>query len=146
MPAVVDSLAYSASAIGWLSVQLGTDGSAFDRDAPLPPTPENNARRIGRQALVDPAAREGLKVRQRVRRVGGYGGLAFVGTPAAIADGMRECLEAGARDGFTMMFPYLPAGLDDCAEGVLPELQRRGLFRREYAGRIAGPSWVTAPR
>jgi alkanesulfonate monooxygenase len=58
----------------------------------------------------------------------------MVGTPKTIADEMEEWLETKASDGFTLMFPYLPGGLDDVVDGVIPELQRRGLFRREYEG------------
>ena len=48
---------------------------------------------------------------------------------------MEAWLDAGACDGFNVMFPYLPAGLDDFVARVIPELQRRGRFRREYEGR-----------
>ena len=58
----------------------------------------------------------------------------MVGTPAKIADEMEAWLAADACDGFTVMFPYLPMGLDDFVNRVVPELQRRGLFRREYEG------------
>jgi alkanesulfonate monooxygenase len=51
-----------------------------------------------------------------------------------IADQMEEWLEARASDGFTLQFHYLPEGLDDVVERVIPELQRRGLFRRQYEG------------
>jgi hypothetical protein len=47
---------------------------------------------------------------------------------------MEEWLEAGASDGFNVMFPTVPAGLDEFVDLVVPELQRRGLFRREYEG------------
>ena len=63
-----------------------------------------------------------------------YGGLEFVGTPATIADRMQEWLEGEGCDGFNVMFPYVPGGLDDFVDLVVPELQRRGLFRREYEG------------
>ena len=52
-----------------------------------------------------------------------------------IADQMEEWLVTEACDGFNVMFPYLPGGLDDFVDKVVPELQRRGLFRREYEGR-----------
>jgi len=52
-----------------------------------------------------------------------------------IADQMQEWLETEASDGFNVMFPYLPGGLDDFVDKVVPELQRRGLFRRAYEGR-----------
>jgi len=80
------------------------------------------------------AARENLTVRQLAQRLGGYSGLAMVGTPKSIADEMEEWLYGDASDGFTIMFPYLPGGLDEFVDRVVPELQRRGLFRREYEG------------
>ncbi|TIW87378.1 MAG: LLM class flavin-dependent oxidoreductase, partial [Mesorhizobium sp.] len=80
------------------------------------------------------AREENLTVRQLAQRLGGYSGLAFVGTPETIADEMEEWLVADGSDGFNIMFPYLPAGLDDFAEKVVPELQRRGIFRRQYEG------------
>jgi alkanesulfonate monooxygenase len=66
--------------------------------------------------------------------LGGYAGLAFVGTPASIADEMQAWIEEDGSDGFNILFPYLPAGLDDMVDRVVPELQRRGLFRTEYEG------------
>ena len=68
------------------------------------------------------------------QQLGGYGGLAFVGTPTTIADAMEEWLVTRGSDGFNIMFPFLPEGLDDFVDRVVPELQRRGLFRREYPG------------
>ena len=56
------------------------------------------------------------------------------GTPETIADGMEEWLDEEACDGFNIMFSDLPQGLDDVVERVIPELQRRGLFRRDYEG------------
>ena len=47
---------------------------------------------------------------------------------------MEEWLFTDACDGFNVMFPYVPGGLDDFVDKVVPELQRRGLFRREYQG------------
>jgi alkanesulfonate monooxygenase SsuD/methylene tetrahydromethanopterin reductase-like flavin-dependent oxidoreductase (luciferase family) len=78
---------------------------------------------------------ENLTVRQLAQRLGGYGGHAFVGTPSTIADQMEEWLIGRGSDGFNVMFPYLPEGLDDFIYGVVPDLQRRGIFRREYEDR-----------
>jgi alkanesulfonate monooxygenase len=58
-----------------------------------------------------------------------------VGTPEKIADQMEEWLFTDACDGFNVLFPYLPGGLDDFVDRVVPELLRRGIFRREYEGR-----------
>src|SRR5213082_3287668 len=133
--ALLDSRVHYDSAIASLSVILGTDASGFDPDGPLPEIPETNASKSGRQRMVDLAAREKLTVRQLAQRVGGYGGLAFVGTAKTIADQMEEWLVGRGSDGFNIMFPFLPAGLDDFVDKVVPELQRRGIFRKEYEGK-----------
>src|SRR5580658_3285044 len=130
----LDSLVHYDSAIASLSVMLGHDASGFDPDGPLPPIPESNASKSGRERIVELARREKLTVRQLAQRVGGFGGLAFVGTPATIADQMDEWLFTDACDGFNILFSYLPGGLDDVVDKIVPELQRRGIFRREYEG------------
>jgi FMN-dependent oxidoreductase (nitrilotriacetate monooxygenase family) len=130
----LDSLVHYDSAIASLSIALGHDASGFDPDGPLPEIPETNASRSARERVIELAQREQLTVRQLAQRLGGYSGLAFVGTPASIADEMEEWLMSEGSDGFNVMFPYLPGGLDDFATKVVPELQRRGLFRREYEG------------
>jgi alkanesulfonate monooxygenase len=131
----LDSLVNYANAIASLSIALGHDASKFDPDGPLPETPESNASKSGRQRAIDLAAREKLTVRELAQRLGGYSGLAMVGTPETIADEMQEWLETNGSDGFTVMFPYLPGGLDDFVDRVVPELQRRGIFRRDYEGK-----------
>jgi alkanesulfonate monooxygenase len=133
--AKLDSLVNYANAIASLSIALGHDASKFDPDGPLPEIPESNASKSGRQRAIDLAAREKLTVRQLAQRLGGYSGLAMVGTPQSIADEMQEWLETDASDGFTVMFPYLPGGLEDFVSRVVPELQRRGIFRRDYEGK-----------
>ncbi|QQS11200.1 MAG: LLM class flavin-dependent oxidoreductase [Rhodospirillales bacterium] len=131
----LDSLVHYDSAIASLSIALGHDASKFDPDGPLPEIPETNASQSGRERAIALAKRDGLTVRQLAQRLGGFAGLSFVGTPATIADQMEEWLHEEGSDGFNVMFPYLPAGLDDFVDRVVPELQRRGLFRREYEGR-----------
>jgi len=131
----LDSLVNYANAIASLSIALGHDASKFDPDGPLPEIPESNASKSGRQRAIDLAAREKLTVRELAQRLGGYSGLAMVGTPETIADEMQEWLETDGSDGFTVMFPYLPGGLDDFVDRVVPELQRRGIFRRDYEGK-----------
>lgn len=130
----LDSLVHYDSAIGSLSIALGVDARTFDPDGPLPEIPETEASKSGRERAISLARREGLTVRQLAQRLGGYAGAALVGTPASIADAMEEWLESRACDGFNIMFPHVPAGLDDFVDRVVPELQRRGLFRNEYEG------------
>ena len=135
--ALLDSLVHPDSGIASLSIALGSDASAFDLDKPLPEhIPDTNDSKSGRQRVLDMAARENLTVGQLAQRFGAqYGGLSMMGTPVQIADQMQEWLEARGCDGFNIMFPFLPEGLDDFVDMVVPELQRRGIFRREYEGR-----------
>lgn len=132
--ALLDSFVHYDSALASLSIALGHDASGFDPDGPLPEIPDTNASKSGRERAIALARSENLTVRQLAQRLGGYGGLAFVGTPATIADAMEEWLVERGSDGFNVMFPYLPEGLDDFVDKVVPELQRRGLFRTEYSG------------
>jgi FMN-dependent oxidoreductase (nitrilotriacetate monooxygenase family) len=132
--AKLDSLVDYANAIASLSIALGTDASKFDPDGPLPDIPETSQGRSARERAITMARQENLSVRQLAQRLGGYGGFAMVGTPTTIAEEMEEWLTSEACDGFIIMFPYLPGGLDDFVGKVVPELQRRGIFRREYEG------------
>ncbi|GAB4070345.1 LLM class flavin-dependent oxidoreductase [Ancylobacter sonchi] len=132
--AKLDSLVHYDSAIASLSISLGHDASRFDPDGPLPDVPETNASRSARERVIEMARRENLTVRQLAQRLGGYAGLAFVGTAESIADEMQEWLETEGSDGFNVTFPFLPAGLDDFVDKVVPELQRRGIYRRDYEG------------
>jgi alkanesulfonate monooxygenase len=130
----LDSLVHYDSGIASLSIALGHDASTFDPDSPLPEIPDTNASKSGQAQVIKVAREEGLTIRQLAQRYGGYTGLAFVGTPQTIADEMAEWLETRGSDGFNVVFPYLPQGLDDVVDRLVPELQRRGLFRSEYSG------------
>ncbi|GAA2422372.1 LLM class flavin-dependent oxidoreductase [Streptomyces glaucus] len=119
-----------------LSSELGhVDLSGCDLDGPLPDIPVSNAGRSRRDLLVRMAAEEGLTVRQLYKRVAGSRGhRQVVGTPESVADDLEDWFGSGAADGFIVMPPQLPGGLDDFVDLVLPELRRRGLFRAEYEG------------
>ncbi len=132
--ALLDSLVHYDSAIASLSIALGCDASGFDPDGPLPEIPESNASKSGRDRAILLAERESLTVRQLAQRLGGYSGLSMIGTPETIADEMEEWLMERGSDGFTVQFPYLPGGLDDFVDRLVPELQRRRIFRTEYEG------------
>lgn len=130
----LDSLVHYDSGIGSLNSALGYDVSGFDPDGPLPEIPPTNASQSGRERIVNLAKTQNLTIRQLAQRVGSFGGLSFVGTPETIADGLQLWLDEEACDGFNIMFPYLPEGLDDFVDKVVPELQKRGIFRKEYQG------------
>jgi hypothetical protein len=82
------------------------------------------------------ARREKLTMGQVALRVAGARGKAVVkGSPTQVADIMERWFREEGCDGFNLMPPFLPGGLDDFVDLVLPELRRRGLFRTEYEGR-----------
>jgi alkanesulfonate monooxygenase SsuD/methylene tetrahydromethanopterin reductase-like flavin-dependent oxidoreductase (luciferase family) len=130
----LDSLVHYDSGIASLNGMLGHDVSGFDPDGPLPEIPPTNASQSSRDRIVATAKRDNLTIRQLAARAGSFSGTAFVGTPATIANEMQLWLESEACDGFNVMFPFLPEGLDDFVDKVIPEMQARGLFRREYEG------------
>ena len=131
---LLDSLVHPESSLPNLSMRLGVDMSKFDLDAPLPELPPSNASRSGAEQLVAVARRENLTVRQLALRSGRYDGFSIVGSPTDIADTMQEWVETEASDGFNVMFHSVPSGLDEFVNDVIPELQRRGVFRKEYEG------------
>jgi FMN-dependent oxidoreductase (nitrilotriacetate monooxygenase family) len=87
-----------------------------------------------RRSVFDRAEAENLTVREVLTRAPSSHHH-IVGTAAAVADAMEERLEAQAADGFTMMVDMLPEGVDDIVNLLVPELQRRGLFHKEYSHR-----------
>ena len=131
----LDGLVHLDSAIASLSIALGHDASLFDLDKPLPEVPESNASKSGRDRAIALARKDNLSVRELAQRLGGYSGAAMVGTPKTIANEMELWLESEASDGFTIMFSHLPGGLIDFCDQVIPELQRRELFRKDYQGK-----------
>jgi N-acetyl-S-(2-succino)cysteine monooxygenase len=66
---------------------------------------------------------------------GARGHWQIVGTPTQIADELEAWFRGGAAEGFNVMPPVMPTGLEDFVELVIPELQRRGLFRTAYEGK-----------
>lgn len=125
--------------IGWvvLSRHLGgTDLSKYPLDGPVPDLPRTQGNQSRQKLLLDLARAEGLTLRQLYERVVGTRGHWIVkGTAREIVDELEEWISGEAADGFNVMPPWLPGGLEDFVESVVPELQRRGLFRREYEGR-----------
>ncbi len=133
--AKLDSLVHFDSALAALSSTLGFDASTLDLDRALPENlPETNASKSSRDRALALADKEGFTVRALATRLAGFTGLSMMGTPEAIADEMEEWLDSRGSDGFTIMFPYLPQGLDDVVDRLIPELQRRGRFRMRYEG------------
>ncbi|TWF58454.1 LLM class flavin-dependent oxidoreductase [Neorhizobium alkalisoli] len=117
----------------YLSIQ---DLSSYPLDGPLPEMPPTNLIQSRQQLIVDLGKREGLSIRELARHfAGARGHWQVVGTPVQIADAMEERFAGGAADGFNVMAPLFPSGLQDFTTLVVPELRRRGLFRDDYEGR-----------
>ncbi|GLZ02701.1 monooxygenase [Actinomadura sp. NBRC 104412] len=118
----------------------GADLSGIPLDEPLSvdalPKPSDVQGPQSRAKLItDLVRRERPTLRELLYRLAGARGhLVVTGTPEQIADTIEQWAEAGAADGFNIMPPHLPGGLDDFIDHVVPELQRRGLFRKEYEG------------
>ena len=85
--------------------------------------------------MIDIARKHGLSIRQLYEWVAtARGHWTIVGTPVQVADQLQSWFENGAADGFNVLPPVLPGSLDDFVDLVIPELQRRGLFRTAYEG------------
>ena len=122
-----------------LAADIGIPAERIDLDGPLPadirPVEEIEGNRSRYELVVDLARRERLTVRQiLVKLGGGRGHRTFVGTPEQVVDDLELWFTTGAADGFNVMPAVLPSGLAEFVDGVVPLLQRRGLFREEYAG------------
>jgi alkanesulfonate monooxygenase SsuD/methylene tetrahydromethanopterin reductase-like flavin-dependent oxidoreductase (luciferase family) len=123
-----------------LALVLGIDAASLELDAELPkdlPGESNIEAHKSRYTLiVNLARREKLTVRQLLGRLGGgRGHRTFSGTPEQVADAIVEWWDNGAADGFNVMPPVLPSGLERFVDHVVPILQKRGLFRTEYEGK-----------
>ena len=135
--AELNALTNPAYGLSQLSTLVDIRLTEDDLDRPLPEVPAGTEGNQSRLELVTTLARrEDLTVRQLIERLaGGRGHRVFAGTAVQVADEIQEWFEAGAADGFNVMPPTLPHGLTDFVDQVVPELQRRGLFRTAYEGR-----------
>jgi N-acetyl-S-(2-succino)cysteine monooxygenase len=133
-----NSLMHPVVAREILSTVLGgVDLAPYDFDGPLPDNlPMSNSSQSTFKYVTDLAKRDNLSMRQIAQVVAGARAkLVMIGTPQQLADRMEQWYVEEAADGFNIMPPYLPGALDEFVELVIPELQRRGLFRTEYTGR-----------
>jgi len=123
-------------AIKDLSSHFGFDMSDLPLDGPVP-DPSPDVEQKGRvKVMVELARREKLTIRQLYKRVYGQRGhRVVIGTAGEVADALELWFRAGAADGFNLMPLTFPRGLADIVDLLIPELQRRGLFRKEYEGK-----------
>lgn len=134
-----DELRVPAYGLRQLAAVFETEPDAFELDEPLPVAILARPKLEGSQSrsdlILELAVRENLTVRQIISRLGGgRGHFEFIGTPEQVADAITDWFEGGAADGFNIMAPALPSGLEAFIEHVLPILRGKGLFREEYEG------------
>ena len=124
--------------VGLISAFLGgVDLSQYPIDGPFPTDlPVGEGWKSRHELFNKLAQRDKLSIRDLYKRIAtGRGHWTLVGTPESIADQLEHWFTTGAADGFNILSPTLPQGLRDFAELVIPELQRRGLFRKAYTGK-----------
>jgi alkanesulfonate monooxygenase len=144
----LQSLVHPEIGLALLGELVGNvDLSPYPLDGPLPDIVTTNASEHALKMVKEIAQNENLSIRELYLRVVCRGHSIPRGTPETIADYLQEWFDAGACDGFNVMPPYLPGSLDDFVDLVVPELQRRGIFRKEYEGRTLRDNLgLTRPR
>ncbi|MGE5150988.1 MAG: xenobiotic (desulfurization)monooxygenase subunit A, NtaA/SnaA/SoxA/DszA family protein [Rhodospirillaceae bacterium] len=116
-----------------LSAHADYDLSKIDLEAPMADRTEPELQRL-KSRFRKPSG-ESLTLREVAQRHGQSVGLPqFVGTPTSIADQMEAFLQEAGGDGFMLSPIYCPGAIEEFVDLVVPELQRRGLVRKEYRG------------
>jgi FMN-dependent oxidoreductase (nitrilotriacetate monooxygenase family) len=125
----------STNALTLVSHRIGHDISGYPLDGPIPELPLTNNSYSFARAMLDLARREKMTLRDLYNiTAAGRGHWVICGSPKRIADTLEEWFVRGLADGFMILPAYFPGAFDDFVDLVVPELQRRGLYRAEYAG------------
>jgi N-acetyl-S-(2-succino)cysteine monooxygenase len=126
----------STNAMALVSQRIGFDISGYPLDGPIPDFPEKTERgQAFSKTLLEMARREKMTLRDLYNiTAAARGHWVVCGTPKRIADILEQWFVEERADGFVVMPAYFPGAFDDFVDFVVPELQRRGLYRRDYAG------------
>jgi len=137
--AYIEGLAHPLDSLVLLSEVLNFDFATKGLDEPF--TAEELRSIGGLQALRDRVVKASGKANPTTQDFITYSGRGtlreiprFIGTPKTIADGLEEWFTTEACDGFVLAATHVPGAYEEFVALVVPELQRRGLFRREYSG------------
>lgn len=134
----LDALLPVEESLAQLSMFTGQDCSGWELDDPvpdLPPVTEFVGPRGRYETILRIVAKDSPTVRELLGTLAAGGGhCTMIGTPESIADEIERWFRAGAADGFNLMPPSFPDGLEDFVDRVIPVLQQRGLFRTGYDG------------
>jgi alkanesulfonate monooxygenase SsuD/methylene tetrahydromethanopterin reductase-like flavin-dependent oxidoreductase (luciferase family) len=132
----LQNLIHPAVGVALLSKYIAWDLTGYDVDGPVPVVPQDRGAPTRSALLSDTARAEGLTIRQLYQRIaGGRGHYQVVGSTEDVVDLMEQWFMTGAADGFNVLPPVFPNSLDDFVDLVVPELQRRGLYRTAYEGK-----------
>jgi N-acetyl-S-(2-succino)cysteine monooxygenase len=134
------------NAITLVASRIGYDVTGHDLDGPVPPPPSSEGGRTFHRVLYEMAKRENMTLRDLYNlTAAARGHWVITGTPAKIADILEEWFVEKAADGFNILPAYFPGAFADFVDLVVPELQRRGLFRRDYEGTTLREHFGLAP-
>ncbi len=125
----------SKEGLAMLSARLGTDISKYPLDGPVPDLPLPNTSHGFARALLAKGKRDNLSLRDLYNlTAAARGHWVLCGSPQTIADTLEKWFLEGAADGFCVMPAWFPGAFDEFVDLVVPELQRRGLYRKAYTG------------
>ena len=138
------------NALTLVTSRIGYDVTGFPLDGPVPAPPPGEGSHAFSRVLYETARREHMTLRDLYNlTAAARGHWVLCGTTKRIADTLEEWFVEEAADGFNVLPPYFPGALADFVDLVVPELQARGLFRRDYEGATLrdhfGLSRVAAP-
>ena len=130
----LQSLIHTSVGLAVLEHTIGVhDLDKLPLDGPVPEMPDTNGPLSRQRLLLEQARRDKLTLWELcLANAGPRGHVLTIGTPSQVADEMEHWFKNRAADGFNVMPAWLPGSLDDFVDLVIPELQRRGLFRTEY--------------
>ncbi|WP_043829414.1 LLM class flavin-dependent oxidoreductase [Muricoccus aerilatus] len=118
-----------------LSDRFGRDMSAYDLDGPIPDIPLPDTYHSFATVMLSKARREGMTLRDIYNLIAAARGhWVLCGSAENVANTLERWFTERAADGFNVMPPYFHEGFEDFVDLVVPILQERGLFRRNYAG------------
>jgi FMN-dependent oxidoreductase (nitrilotriacetate monooxygenase family) len=125
----------ATNALTLVSSRLGHDISGYPLDGPVPDFPLTQGGQAFSRALFEMARRENMTLRDLYNiTAAARGHWVIYGTPKRIADILEDWFVSERADGFVVMPAYFPGAFDDFVDKVVPELQRRGLYRKDYSG------------
>ncbi|HXP04538.1 MAG TPA: LLM class flavin-dependent oxidoreductase [Stellaceae bacterium] len=144
--AKLQSFISPTNALTLVASRIGYDVSGHDLDGPVPPPPPFQGSRTFTHVLYEMAKREKITLRDLYNlTAAARGHWVLCGTVRKIADTLEQWFVEGAADGFNILPAYFPGGFADFVDRVIPELQRRGLFRRDYEGNTLRDHFGLAP-